>query len=112
MKGATETHTLQGGVILVSIHAPVKGATSAHLLLLLWLFGFNSRSREGSDADVHDQLLTLSDVSIHAPVKGATKCAGVYSSGNPGFNSRSREGSDYQILNGVHDEVVFQFTLP
>ena len=62
MKGATETHTLQGGVILVSIHAPLKGATAM-------------------DEDDAPPL----NVSIHAPVKGATPNTNVDNNNNNAF---------------------------
>ena len=55
---------------LVSIHAPVKGATwSAKKLELA--NGFNSRTRKGCDLERRGNLC-FTDVSIHAPVKGAT----------------------------------------
>ena len=71
-KGAT----LGGGKAVsktdVSIHAPAKGATLHRILEHSNLFGFNPRSREGSD----DLSFQISDVytivSIHAPAKGAT----------------------------------------
>ncbi len=76
----------------VSIHAPVKGATSAPFVCFFFT-RFNPRSREGSDAwarprqeawpgfnprsrEGSDGLTRLKEceivVSIHAPVKGAT----------------------------------------
>ena len=57
----------------VSIHAPVKGATSSALCLLGLTSRFNSRSREGSDSD-----------NRSTPPRHSR------------FNSRSREGSDYR----------------
>ena len=56
----------------VSIHAPVKGATSSTLLISLHADCFNPRSREGSDAVEGDAGGRHPAVSIHAPVKGAT----------------------------------------
>ena len=58
---------------VISIHAPVKGAT------LL--------PHEGED---------MRRISIHAPVKGATvtTCVGMMEKAN--FNPRSREGSDHR----------------
>ena len=56
----------------VSIHAPVKGATGLGQAKPIGLFGFNPRSREGSD-------------NIYAGRPGSRAC----------FNPRSREGSDH-----------------
>ena len=78
----------------ISIHAPVKGATSSALLRFPGAQYFNPRSREGSDGTApscratgrnfnprsregSDALQSLHQgvpwISIHAPVKGATK---------------------------------------
>ena len=59
------------GAINISIHAPVKGATSPCLSLSNPLQYFNPRSREGSD---------LGDMPGIVPMEY--------------FNPRSREGSD------------------
>ena len=77
----------------VSIHAPARGATRQMQTSRMKSFGFNSRSREGSDrwrggclwcprcfnsrsregSDLTRATLILSaDVSIHAPARGAT----------------------------------------
>ena len=93
MKGATEGGVPYAHLPLISIHAPVKGATPTRALLLLCPGYFNPRSREGSDppAPVHpgraghfnprsregsDGLAEDAPdgvpISIHAPVKGAT----------------------------------------
>ena len=55
----------------ISIHAPVKGATSQ--LNIDWVVSgnFNPRSREGSD-NFRSIFCYLIIISIHAPVKGAT----------------------------------------
>ena len=56
----------------ISIHAPVKGATSAQPALSWYLPDFNPRTREGCD-EYRVQLAGLGVcISIHAPVKGAT----------------------------------------
>ena len=57
--------------LLVSIHAPVKGATLIAKYRYAIASGFNSRTRKGCDVDPQDYRLQL-PVSIHAPVKGAT----------------------------------------
>ena len=80
---------------LISIHAPVKGATSPDSSCRrAWYFNprsregsdlkeygvalrkfrnFNPRSREGSDPGECDSTALILNISIHAPVKGATK---------------------------------------
>jgi len=57
---------------MVSIHAPVKGATRWNAGEVLLLAGFNPRAREGRDALAGWDIGQWSTVSIHAPVKGAT----------------------------------------
>ena len=56
---------------VISIHAPVKGAT---LYLLSYCYGI--------------------DISIHAPVKGATKFVPLANPIASYFNPRTREGCD------------------
>ena len=56
---------------MVSIHAPVKGATFCGFWMMPRVICFNPRTREGCDLVV-DALEHLLVVSIHAPVKGAT----------------------------------------
>ena len=112
---------------IVSIHAPVKGATGGAEQGTFRPARFNSRSREGSDvggacpvyhyivsihapvkgATEHDATSTiLIDVSIHAPVKGATPMPTAKTPRYLSFNSRSREGSDltchlYQLIKRI-----------
>ena len=58
-------------LILISIHAPVKGATVYTFCAYVGAPNFNPRSREGSDQ--HEQRHGReAGISIHAPVKGAT----------------------------------------
>ena len=101
---------------MISIHAPVKGATfyqrSNHDLNIY----FNPRTREG--CDVQEKIMDLIpflisihapvkgatmatfdsehyiSISIHAPVKGATITSLVYFPANSYFNPRTREGCD------------------
>ena len=101
----------------ISIHAPVKGATTEWCEVILDLLDFNPRSREGSDVrprpvawlhviSIHAPvkgatshmagLVAFQAISIHAPVKGATCVAPVQVGNDPDFNPRSREGSDAQ----------------
>ena len=57
--------------IVISIHAPAKGATSSELWSAESERHFNPRSREGSDA-FHAGNRKRDPISIHAPAKGAT----------------------------------------
>ena len=62
--------------IEISIHAPVKGATSFPRQSEIPKQHFNPRSREGSDPSTLS-LSAAECISIHAPVKGATHVTGV-----------------------------------
>ena len=73
----------------ISIHAPVKGATSDGL---------------GSSSDF--------SISIHAPVKGATLYIGAVSDTVYNFNPRPREGSDKTMLSMRFSSAKFQSTPP
>ena len=75
-------HTLPDSVI--SIHAPVKGAT----LLLT-------------------RILKRGDISIHAPVKGATPRQLGKRSSQTYFNPRAREGRD--LSHAVRSDIVRNF---
>ena len=71
MKGATEALDPNTRNTIISIHAPVKGATLA------------------DPAGV-----VVDEISIHAPVKGATGRKTLTQQVENDFNPRSREGSD------------------
>ena len=73
----------------VSIHAPVKGATTIRIQ-----YGYTA------------------EVSIHAPVKGATSSFSPLSSRSPCFNPRPREGSDVLGNSTPCSLVKFQSTPP
>ena len=57
---------------MISIHAPVKGATIPVLILGQSGSDFNPRTREGCDTFRIDWFVLRVSISIHAPVKGAT----------------------------------------
>ena len=71
VKGATSGGRYGHLINTVSIHAPVKGATCPGTRCAVFHGGFNPRSREGSDI-VNGAIEAEIVVSIHAPVKGAT----------------------------------------
>ena len=71
VKGATLGQYREQAVFDISIHAPVKGATLYSLISMNTDRNFNPRSREGSDV-LLSPFPTVQRISIHAPVKGAT----------------------------------------
>ena len=118
-------------VVAVSIHAPVKGATS-NCYPFLYNLCFNSRTRKGCDVTVGATQQTgtgfnsrtrkgcdlfcacrngLFIVSIHAPVKGATHFTAVSAVEISRFNSRTRKGCDSVKKKSV-TYGGFQFTHP
>ena len=70
-KGATHEWLLAYKQFVVSIHAPAKGATNYTSDGVFATLRFNSRSREGSDRSFVTGGRS-GNVSIHAPAKGAT----------------------------------------
>ena len=108
--------------MIISIHAPARGATMMSALFLSVKSHFNPRSRERSDVSWIRQKRTLDSISIHAPARGATvllllsRWLRVFQSTLPreerplhhstvlvviDFNPRSRERSDgFRLING------------
>ena len=89
MKGATGDGVVLGHWVVISIHAPVKGATVTDYADNEPLQDFNPRSREGSDNPV---LVTRAEQQY--------------------FNPRSREGSDLMRSPARLHAGQFQSTLP
>ena len=58
---------------LVSIHAPVRGATPRRMASRRSRSCFNPRARAGRDLSLSDEAAPSDYVSIHAPVRGATR---------------------------------------
>ena len=81
---------------IVSIHAPVKGATERQQGEKNGIQSFNSRTRKGCDHR-RRRRNRQRRVSIHAPVKGATSSVYKLSRG-PSFNSRTRKGCDSAVI--------------
>ena len=98
--------------MLVSIHAPVKGATGKYRQQSKVAYSFNPRAREGRDLHEGGLYCYKTVVSIHAPVKGATidERRNVYSA--QGFNPRAREGRDGKIETDLAGINGFQSTRP
>ena len=119
MKGATKDYKRLGSAVVISIHAPVKGATGRNWRTWHPLSHFNPRAREGRDilprafairrnyfnpraregrdteCDAEPDLLRV--ISIHAPVKGATDFHCVFAIMVSNFNPRAREGRDRYV---------------
>ena len=76
-------------ILLISIHAPARGATFAADISFAFGYHFNPRSREGSDT------VYTGPQRVH-----------------PDFNPRSREGSDQCCCDVKQQILEFQSTLP
>ena len=80
MKGATyEKYIAYLNLIRISIHAPMKGATTLACVCCV----------------VYD------DISIHAPMKGATYWCKLYNKRYKDFNPRTHEGCDLRLMSAL-----------
>ena len=104
--GATLSSGLCKRFSSVSIHAPVWGATPFCKTKTPPFYCFNPRSRMGSDGFEPDTVVGIK-VSIHAPVWGATLCLGAKQSRRRSFNPRSRMGSDVRDVELRHTQQGF-----
>ena len=121
------------GVMLISIHTPVKGVTRGVPLRRRPRSNFNPHTREGCDersrsgggirgdfnphtregCDVERCLEDLDVlISIHTPVKGVTNSGGRQWAGIPNFNPHTREGCDFLGSSGPYTLNSFQSTHP
>ena len=107
VKGATKHIKRLLEECAISIHAPVKGATSKIKTInrLITRFQFTLPWRER--LAVYSFVSSLAYISIHAPVKGATKNDVLSYPHDNHFNSRSREGSD--LLLNILNSATFNF---
>jgi len=93
-------HKLQwSAVIMVSIHAPARGATLSQLQRKSKDGGFNPRARTGRDVWCAF-IVYRYVVSIHAPARGATILIGRLGANVERFNPRARTGRD-RALRGL-----------
>ena len=90
--------------VIISIHAPARGATGSAISSRTDVNDFNPRSREGSDTINGVSTLPPMQISIHAPARGATSDVRSVVSTTRNFNPRSREGSD--VENAAADSKV------
>ena len=79
---------------LVSIHAPVRGATYEAYLQAEKSTCFNPRARTGRDTSALIESVAGDNVSIHAPVRGATLSTDRIGCRRQRFNPRARTGRD------------------
>ena len=101
----------QHTIDVVSIHAPVKGATVSMIVKDIELYGFNSRTRKGCDARPKKEH-QRHGVSIHAPVKGATvQLAGTVRTGRVSIHAPVKGATQLTIWL-MHNRSKFQFTHP
>ena len=82
-----------GGVRSISIHAPVKGATSRKVVSVS-RYVISIHAPVKGATKIHQRSNKPINISIHAPVKGATCRLQAASQRCCDFNPRSREGSD------------------
>ena len=86
--------------VLISIHAPVLGATRRLPVHTGGCRYFNPRTREGCDPRRFLRHGMNIQISIHAPVKGATMYPSLEILHNDNFNPRTREGCDATVFGG------------
>ena len=108
-RGATAVENLDKTGAPVSIHAPARGATQAAGDRTP-LRSFNSRAREGRDLG-DDGLLDLGGVSIHAPARGATGATNSDLTLQHVSIHAPARGATAHVLGGRHED-QFQFTRP
>ena len=97
VKGATKVLGCTVEDLKVSIPAPVKGATGDVAGGISRVRSFNSCPREGGNRRKFFWILRELKVSIPAPVKGATGQIGVFDKNRGSFNSCPREGGNCPI---------------
>ena len=79
--------------LLISIHAPTRGATVLCFCVVVELDISIHAPTRGATKDVH-RLQCLCYISIHAPTRGATLFIMYVATPERNFNPRSHEGSD------------------
>ncbi len=111
VKGATDCDHDQPWSKPVSIHAPVKGATrESKVNMVNGVVSIHApvKGATGARRFNHDGNL----VSIHAPVKGATPVPHATVGFHWCFNPRTREGCDFHLSIASCGRMTFQSTHP
>ncbi len=83
--------------LLISIHAPTRGATSSICHRVITNNNFNPRAHAGRDADKMRHL-RWEYISIHAPTRGATRFCDLFCPAVFHFNPRAHAGRDLAII--------------
>ena len=83
-------------ILLVSIHAPTRGATEPQRYQVV-CFRFQSTLPRGERHGQGEVVAKREVVSIHAPTRGATAANEHEAGALLSFNPRSHEGSDWLI---------------
>ena len=98
--------------VVVSIHAPVWGATLQRFNVGKRYLCFNPRSRVGSDGSGRQKVMRLCPFQSTLPC-GERRCSCLQASiSQPSFNPRSRVGSDLRTGGANPSSEPFQSTLP
>ena len=84
---------VNAAIDLISIHAPVKGATGGSNINVTG-FKISIHAPVKGATLLNSMRNRFYMISIHAPVKGATLSPGVVSRKGGDFNPRTREGCD------------------
>ena len=72
MRGATTYNNGYSYHLSISIHAPMRGATTFCTISSVRLLDFNPRAHEGRDKFLYCDTQDINTISIHAPMRGAT----------------------------------------
>ena len=111
VKGATYASEGDDHVRKISIHAPVKGATqTTYNTTATNQISIHAPVKGATAAPI--DLTGAPGISINAPVKGATVSLQSRLATAEDFNPRSREGSDDSVHTTSIWETRFQSTLP
>ena len=111
MGGATGGAVGETRDVVVSIHAPVGGATE-NTITTQKKCSFNPRARRGRDDIMARQHQGRLRVSIHAPAGGATRTQEAALRKDLGFNPRARRGRDGLPFSSTSPQDMFQSTRP
>ena len=102
----------QDSAEMISIHAPVWGATHTPKELIKSTDDISIHAPVWGATSSLKIIFALGKISIHAPVWGATRYSSDNSSSISYFNPRTRMGCDLRPQGGLNDRFKFQSTHP